>query len=184
MPYSRTGENELDNISLRLTPGQRLAVCGRSGSGKSTLVSALMRLVELHAGIITIDGVDIKMVPHNILRSKVVVVSQDACLFGGTVRFNVDPYGDSSDQEIADALHKVSLTGAVEKLGGLDGKVTPESLAQGQVQLFNLARAILRPGKIVVLDEATGRYVETPLYIVFGIANSNVFEAWTMTHRL
>lgn len=140
--YFRSGANELDNISLYLTPGQRLAVCGRSGSGKSTLVSALMRLVELHSGTITIDGVDIKTVPHDVLRTKVVVVSQDACLFGGTVRFNVDPYGTSSDEEISAALRKVSLTEAVESLGGLDGEVKPESLAQGQIQLFNLVRAI------------------------------------------
>lgn len=89
------------------------------------------------------------------IRSRVIVISQDTCLYTGTVRFNMDPYGQSSDADMWRAMEKLRLAHKITNMGGLDGDISVDSLSQGQRQLFSLARAILRPGNLVIMDEAT-----------------------------
>ncbi len=98
-------------------------------------------------------------VPRECIRSRLVSISQDSCIFTGSIRFNLDPWGHHADAELTAALHKVGLVDAVQALGGLDGEINMESLSHGQKQLFSLARAILRQGKVVILDEPTSEYV-------------------------
>lgn len=84
-----------------------LAMC--LGAGKSSLLVCLMRLVEISSGLITIDGMDIASLPLHILRSKIAVIPQDPVLFSGTLRFNLDPFNQHSDQLLRDGLNRCHL---------------------------------------------------------------------------
>lgn len=125
-------------------------------SGKSSLLSVLLRLLDIDSGSITIDGVDLKTVPREIIRNRLVTVPQDLFLLSGTVRLNADPTETIADDLIIAAMMKVKLWDVLEARGGLDADMAKEPLSQGQQQLFCLGCALLRrQSKILVLDEAT-----------------------------
>jgi ATP-binding cassette subfamily C (CFTR/MRP) protein 1 len=128
-------------------------------SGKSSLVSTLLRLLDLNAGSITIDGTDISTIPREIVRRHITTVSQEPFFLHGTLRENMDPYNRAEDARIESVLRTVELwEQLVETRGGkdslLDGDMEGETLSHGQRQLLCLARCAVRPGQIVVMDEA------------------------------
>ena len=90
----------LQGISCIFEGGHKIGIVGRTGSGKTTLISALFRLVEPTEGMIIIDGIDISSVGLHDLRSRLGIIPQDPTLFSGSVRYNLDPLSEHTDQEI------------------------------------------------------------------------------------
>ncbi|TVY47392.1 ABC transporter [Lachnellula occidentalis] len=174
------------NISLTINPGEKIAICGKSGSGKSSLILALFRMIELHQGTILIDGIDVTMVPRETTRSRLNAIPQETFFLRGTFRENLDPSGIAEEASLVQALKRVNLESIIPITGSIDSDMDPEVLSHGQRQLFSLARAILRPAKIVVLDEATSSVDQETDDLMQGIIRE-VFEDCTLiavAHRL
>jgi len=147
----------LKDVTLKVAPGENIAIVGRSGSGKSTLVNLLPRFYDVTSGEVRIDGVDVREYELHSLREQIAVVSQDVVLFNDTIRNNIAFGRDVSAaalEKAAEAAHVMEF--ARDQPAGLDTIVGDRGvlLSGGQRQRISIARALLKNAPILILDEA------------------------------
>lgn len=192
--HVRFGYNEdkiiINDFSINIKPGQKVAIVGPTGAGKTTIVKLLMRFYELNGGKILIDGHDYRDFTRNDLRKIFGMVLQDTWLFNGSIMENIR-YGrlDASDEEVIEAAKLAHAHHFIKTLAdGYNMEINEEAdnISQGQKQLLTIARAILSDPKILILDEATSS-VDTRTEVLIQQAMENLMEGRTsfiIAHRL
>jgi ATP-binding cassette subfamily B multidrug efflux pump len=168
------GKTILKHINIIAKPGEKIAFVGSTGAGKTTITNLINRFYEIEEGEILIDGINIKNIKKDSLRSNIAMVLQDTHLFSGTVRENIR-YGrpDATDEEVVAAAKIACAHSFIERLSeGYDTVLDGDSasLSQGERQLLNIARAAISKAPILILDEATSSVdTRTEKYIESGM---------------
>lgn len=179
-----------ENLDIDVESGQTVAIVGPTGAGKTTLVNLLMRFYDVDSGRITVDGVDIRDMKRENLRSIFGMVLQDTWLFNGTIKDNI-AYGrlGASEEEVITAARAAHADHFIRTLpGGYDTVLNEEAsnISQGQKQLVTIARAVLADPAILILDEATSS-VDTRTEILIQKAMAELMKGRTsfvIAHRL
>jgi ATP-binding cassette subfamily B protein len=185
----------IEDLNITVRPGEKVAIVGPTGAGKTTLVNLLMRFYEVDSGRIAIDGVDIRSIPRENLRSHIGMVLQDVWLFSGSIRDNI-AYGynamtgrEATEEEIVAAAKMAYVDHFVQTLpNGYDTVINDDAtnISQGQKQLMTIARAFLSNPSILILDEATSS-VDTSNEVLIQKAMQKLMEGRTsfvIAHRL
>ncbi|KAH7271040.1 P-loop containing nucleoside triphosphate hydrolase protein [Fusarium solani] len=193
----------LSNLKLSITPGQKVAICGRTGSGKSTMILLLLRLLDPLQSCsrnMEIDDIPLHKIDRSTLRKRIIAIPQDAVFLpdGSSIKANIDPLDGATESECVQVLDAVRLSGFVEDRGGLNAGMSADDLSAGQKQLFSLGRAILRRrvrdrlagsekrGGLLLLDEVSSSVDKATDRAMQEIIRDE-FESYTIvmvSHRL
>ena len=179
--YRPDSQLVLKNINFTIEPGQKIGIVGRTGSGKTTLCLSLFRILEASTGKILIDNQDISQIGLELLRESIAFIPQDPKLIDGTLRENIDPFGEYSDDDIIFQLNLIGLAYLLDEDDGLDGVIESEgtNFSVGEKQLICITRAMLRQCKIIIMDEANSSFdYRTDLLIQKSLVKS--FEGCTL----
>ncbi|MDK0627503.1 ABC transporter ATP-binding protein [Clostridium perfringens] len=180
----------INDFSVDVKPGQKVAIVGPTGAGKTTIVKLLMRFYDINSGSIKIDGYDIRDFKRADLRNLFGMVLQDTWLFNGTIMENLR-YGrlDATDAEVKEAAKAAHVDHFVKTLPDGYNMILNEeasNISQGQKQLLTIARAFLKDPKLLILDEATSS-VDTRTELLIQKAMEKLMEGRTsfiIAHRL
>ncbi|ATY61286.1 ABC multidrug [Cordyceps militaris] len=194
-PQDLSSRPVLKDMSLTVQPHEKVAIIGRTGSGKSSLLLALLSFLD-YSGTIRIDGRDVRSIPPDLLRSRIITVSQDDVELAASIRVNLNPYEARDDSDricddvMIDHLTRVKLWPLIQAHGGLDVQLRDLAFSKGQKQLLCIARAMLRrqhtSASLVLIDEATSSVdeetdEEIQAEIAAAFAHCTVL---TVTHRM
>ena len=179
----------IKDFSVKVNPGEKIAIVGPTGAGKTTIVNLLMRFYEINDGQILVDGIDTKNLSRENLRDQFCMVLQDSWVFEASVRENIT-FGekDITDEELIDVCKRVNLDHFIRTLpNGYDTILNDkQSLSQGQLQLLTIARAMVSHAPMLILDEATSS-VDTRTEIIVQYAMDELAKGRTsfvIAHRL
>lgn len=180
----------MKDVNLTVKPGQQVAIVGPTGAGKTTLINLLMRFYEVNSGAISVDGVNIKDMSREELRSRFGMVLQDTWLFEGTIADNLGYAAENMDRDSIIAAAKSACAHNFIKTlpDGYDMKLSKgaENISQGERQLLTIARAIASDPEIMILDEATSN-VDTHTEILIQRAMTQLMKdrtSFVIAHRL
>ena len=197
--YRPETEIVLKNLNFEIRPKEKIGIVGRTGSGKSTIALCLFRILEAKEGAIYIDDVDISQVGLKKLRSNITIIPQDPTLMEGSLKFNIDPLNNHTEQEIEEVMREIGFWYICERNleenknkpdeeKGLNMIITENggNISIGERQLICITRAILRKSKIIIMDEATASIdVNTENIIQKAINNLlNDSTILTIAHRI
>ncbi len=182
------GPDVLDGVSITVRSGEVVALVGRTGSGKTTIGKLLIRAYDGYRGSIQLDGQELSHIDPTAVRAAIGMVHQDVQLFPGDIRLNLALGADLSDEALWTAIRRVHADRAVERLGGLDGRIEHQggNLSVGEAQLLAFARTMAHDAPMVILDEATAS-VDTLTEATIQEATRAVLEQKTVlvvAHRL
>ena len=179
----------IKDFSVKVNPGEKIAIVGPTGAGKTTIVNLLMRFYEINDGQILVDGIDTKNLSRENLRYQFCMVLQDSWVFEASVRENIT-FGekDITDEELIDVCKRVNLDHFIRTLPhGYDTILNDkQSLSQGQLQLLTIARAMVSHAPMLILDEATSS-VDTRTEIIVQDAMDELAKrrtSFVIAHRL
>ena len=177
----------LNNVSLDLRRGERIAIVGLSGSGKSTLIKAILGAVDINQGCIEINNYDIRSMSKEQIYKWFSVVTQNPMCLNASIRKNIDIIGDAPDEKIWKVLDIVALKEEVLSMPlGLDTLVGEggQNISGGQKQRIAIARALLSDTEVVIFDEATSNLDQLTEKKIYDNLRSTNKTQIIITHRL
>ncbi len=155
--YRPNTEVVLKNLNIEIQSKEKIGVVGRTGSGKSTICLCLFRILEPLTGKILIDNEDISNIGLDLLRKNITIIPQDPCLLEGSIKYNIDPFSNKSNNEIINILKEIGYeyNESDHEILNKNIEQNGSNLSLGEKQLICIARAIVRKTKIIIMDEAT-----------------------------